>query len=127
MVDVRPATPDEYTRVRAILEGALLAVDSGALRRGAVLVAVEGGRIVGALVLSGAEIGAVAVRPRRRGGGIGTALVVAAFGRRPRLEAAFEPDVAPFYRSLGFEIAPDGERCRGRLRSPPTRTGPTDT
>jgi len=39
--------------------------------------------ILGTLVLDGTAIAAVAVRPRRRGQGVGTALVRAAAGRCP--------------------------------------------
>lgn len=103
---VRPATPGEYPVVRSILEVALLEVPGGACRRRPTLVAIEDGRILGALILDGNEIVAVAVRPNRRGGGIGSALVDAAARRRPRLVACFDRRVRPFYESLGFEIEP---------------------
>ena len=112
---IRSATPSEYVTVRSVLEGALLEVDGGSLRRSAVLVAVDGGRILGGLVLSGVEVEAVAVRPGRRGQGIGTALVGEAAARRPVLTAGFAPDVRAFYESLGFDVECDGDRCRGRL------------
>jgi GNAT superfamily N-acetyltransferase len=59
-----------------------------------------------------AHIHAVAVRRARRGRGVGAALVRTAAERHDRLTAAFDPDVRPFYESLGFVIA---EREDGRL------------
>jgi GNAT superfamily N-acetyltransferase len=114
-VTVRAATPDEYVPVRSILEAALLEVDRGRLRRSAVLVAVADDRILGALVLRGPEIEAVAVRPGRRGQGVGTRLVEAAARRRPHLLAGFDPAVRPFYAALGFDIYCSDGRCRGSL------------
>ena len=114
-ISVRSATPGEYVTVRSILEGALLTVEPGLLARSSVLVAVAADRPVGALVLRGSEIEAVAVRPGRRGGGIGSALVEAAADRRPFLSAGFDPDVRPFYSALGFDVCRSGDRCRGRL------------
>lgn len=101
---VRGATPNEWTTVRAIVEGSMLELREGACRRRSTLVATVEGRIVGALVLDGNEIGAVAVRPNRRDQGIGSALVEAAASRRPRLEARFDPSLRPFYESLEFRI-----------------------
>jgi len=113
-VAVRPATPDEYVTARSIVEGALLTLERGRLARSSTLVAVDGGRIVGALVLDGREIRAVAVRPGRRGQGVGTALVEAAADRRPSLSAAFDPSVRRFYIALGFEVRCSDGQCRGR-------------
>lgn len=101
---VRGATPNDWTTVRAIVEGSMLELREGACPRRSTLVATVEGRIVGALVLDGNEIGAVAVRPNRRDQGIGSALVEAAASRRPRLEARFDPSLRPFYESLGFRI-----------------------
>ena len=112
-VSVRAATPSEYPTVESILNAAMLAFDPGAVRRGSTLVAVEKRRVLGALVLDGNRIEAVAVRPGRRGQGVGSALVRDATSRRPELVARFDADVCPFYESLGFEIDCDGERCRG--------------
>lgn len=81
-----------------------------ALEAGRVLVAVEGERVLGALVLDaavptdGARIEAVAVRPARRGQGLGTALVTAASDEYGRLTAEFDGNVRPFWSSLGFEV-----------------------
>jgi GNAT superfamily N-acetyltransferase len=127
-VRIREATVPELPDVLNVVDGAMLDVDTGRLRsaidRGAVLVAVAGDdsddsddtdRIVGALVLDGTEIVAVAVRRRRRGQGIGTQLVEAASERRERLVADFDPRVDSFWSSLGFaiETLPDSDRFRG--------------
>lgn len=128
-VGVRAATPDELASVLGILDGAALETDADRVRagieRGDVLVAMPDdaagesadttGTPVGALVLDGAEIANVAVRRRRRGQGIGTALVEAAADRREVVVAECDADVAAFYESLGFEVKSleDG-RCRGR-------------
>jgi GNAT superfamily N-acetyltransferase len=111
-VRVRAATVEELPDVLNVLDGGALAVDSGRLRsaidREDVLVAVAGAsdaeRVLGALALSGGEITAVAVRPGRRGQGIGTQLVEAAADRRKRLVAAFDAGVRPFWTALGFEV-----------------------
>ncbi|WP_225335639.1 GNAT family N-acetyltransferase [Halomicrobium urmianum] len=121
---VREATPDDRAAVANVVDGAVLAVDDDVLARsldvGETLVAVsdDTDRVLGALVLDGNRIAAVAVRRRRRGQGIGSALVEAAAERRERLTAEFDADVRPFYESLGFEInvvEGECERCRGRL------------
>ncbi|WP_254839409.1 GNAT family N-acetyltransferase [Natronomonas marina] len=114
-MEVRTAEPGEATAARGILDAAMLAVEEGALRRGTTLVAVEEGRLLGALVLDGEAVHAVAVRPGRRDQGVGTALVDAAADRRARLTAGFDPGVRPFYEALGFEVTCDGGRCRGVL------------
>lgn len=117
-VEVREATgPEEAVTARTILDAAMLEVDAGTFQRADVLVAVEDDRILGALVLDGDEIDAVAVRPGRRGQGIGSALVEAAASRRAELTASFDSGVRPFYESLGFDVerAGAGDRCRGRL------------
>lgn len=117
MTEIRPALPAEYVTVRSILEAALLEIEDGRLRRVSVLVAGENGRILGALVLDGSKIEAIAVRPGRRGQGIGSKLVAAAGKRRPKLSAEFEPDVRAFYASLGFDIGAEDGRCHGVLRT----------
>jgi len=121
-VTVRAAAPEETVAVVGLLERALLEVDPETVRdragRGDVLVATTDGRpLAGALVLGGERIDSVAVRPARRGEGVGTALVGAAADRHERLVAQFRPAVAPFYESLGFDVERRGERCRGVLGS----------
>lgn len=123
-VRVRPARPDERDAVAAVLDAAMLRTDElgPALDRGDVLVAVAGERLLGALVLVQEEdaggarrhVDAVAVRPNRRGQGIGSALVRSALDRcgpDERLSAAFDADVRPFYEALAFDI----EERDGRL------------
>lgn len=135
-VAVREATSDDRLGVRRVLDAAMLDVRDDLPERlaaGDALVASEARRasghrrvepresddapILGALVLvpaeAGARVDAVAVRRSRRGRGVGSALVRAAAERHPRLVAEFDPDVRPFYESLGFEISRAGE---GRLR-----------
>lgn len=116
-VEVREARPDEEATVRGILNAAMLEVDDDPVERSVVLVAVDDGRIVGTLVLDAAEIDAVAVRPGRRGQGVGSVLVAAAVARRETVTAAFDRSVRPFYESLGFDIVCEsaGDHCRGRL------------
>lgn len=137
---VRETVPADLPGVMNVLDGAALEVDHDRVRasvgRGQTsagphdaerrvdgaretLVAVEDddgdGAILGALVLDGDRVEAVAVRRRRRDQGIGTALVEAATDRRDRLVAGFDADVRPFYERLGFAVEPAGEsdRCRG--------------
>nr|WP_254833078.1 GNAT family N-acetyltransferase [Haloglomus salinum] len=95
-----------------------LQVDREAVMTGdsEVLVAVTDGRVLGALVLDGERIEAVAVRPGRQGQGIGSGLVAAASARRERLVAEFDRKVRDFYQSLDFDIEGLGEsRYRGVL------------
>ncbi|WP_336134587.1 GNAT family N-acetyltransferase [Natronomonas amylolytica] len=113
MTDVRVATADDESTVRSICNAAMLEVPEAAVREGTTQVAVDDDRILGALVLDGQEIEAVAVRPGRRGQGIGTALVEAAAERRDELTAGFDPGVRPFYEKLGFEVECEDGRCRG--------------
>jgi GNAT superfamily N-acetyltransferase len=113
---VREAHPDEHAAVMNVLDGAMLDVDPDRVASDATttLVAVENDRVLGALVLDGEGILAVAVRRSRRGQGVGTALVEAAAAGRERLVAEFREEVVPFYESLGFDVGPADED--GRLR-----------
>lgn len=121
-VAVRRARPDDHLDVMRMLDGAMLSADAERIRDriddGAVLVATVADRVVGALVRDGDRVTAVATRRRYRDRGVGTALVLAALDDRDRLVAEFDPDVRPFYESLGFDIETvdgDEERLRGRL------------
>ncbi|MBV0902094.1 GNAT family N-acetyltransferase [Haloarcula salina] len=127
---VREATEGDLPAVMNVLDGAVLEIDVATVRAGiegdGTLVAVSGDartdsesgtdRVLGALVLDGDRVAAVAVRRRRRGQGIGTALVEAALDRRDRLTADFDAGVRPFYERLGFDVEPlsdDTDRFRG--------------
>jgi len=125
MTGVREATVQDLPDVMNVLDGAVLRADAATVRDhiadGAVLVAVAGDggserdgaeRVLGALVLDGDHIDAVAVRRRRRGQGIGTGLVEAAGERRERLTATFDADLRPFYEGLGFAVEPAEEPGR---------------
>ncbi|WP_136687364.1 GNAT family N-acetyltransferase [Halorhabdus amylolytica] len=110
-VTVRTATVAELSAVMNVLDGAVLETDYERVRdlatAGDVFVAVPADdpeRVLGACVLDGDEIVAIAVRRRRRDRGIGSALVANAARDRERLVAEFDRDVAPFYASLGFDI-----------------------
>lgn len=116
-VTVRPAEPCELPAVMNVLDAAMLEVDAddvaARIDRGAVLVAVDGERVIGACVASpeegGARVDALAVRPGRRGQRVGSSLVGAATSRWGALSAAFDGRVRPFYESLGFEVEPAGD------------------
>jgi GNAT superfamily N-acetyltransferase len=123
MTRARLATVEDLPDVMNVLDGAVLSVDASDVREriddDSVLVAVStDGTVLGALVLASDHITAVAVRRRRRGQGIGTALVETAADRRERLTAEFDADLRPFYEKLGFDIESAkkpgrlwGERC----------------
>lgn len=137
---VREATPGQFAEVASVLDAAALRTDAERIRAGIdagnVLVATgssrsdgeetrerddaDPGPILGALVCSEGEVRAVAVRPNRRGQGIGSALVAAALRREGRLVAEFDPRVRPFWASLGFEITPvpESDRLRGVREEP---------
>lgn len=119
---IRTATADDELAVRRVIDGAMLEVPqnlAGLIESEQVLVAVAE-RVVAALVLvrpaemdlptltatdEASHVAAVAVRRRRRGSGIGAALVRAAAERTSApLTAEFRSSVRPFYESLGFEI-----------------------
>jgi GNAT superfamily N-acetyltransferase len=117
-VTVGPAREGERATALSIVDMAGLQVDREAVMTGdsEVLVAVTDGRVLGALVLDGERIEAVAVRPGRQAQGIGSGLVAAASARRERLVAEFDRKVRDFYQSLDFDIEGLGEsRYRGVL------------
>ncbi|MFP8889853.1 GNAT family N-acetyltransferase [Natrialbaceae archaeon A-CW2] len=66
---------------------------------------------------SARHIRAIAVRRRRRGQGLGTALVEAALERYGTVTANFDADVRPFYEALEFDIERvAGDRYRGQKK-----------
>jgi GNAT superfamily N-acetyltransferase len=106
-VHVRDARPDDQDTALNILDAAMLESDQAELET--LLVAVDDGNVVGALVLVDDRVDAIAVRRQRRGQEIGSVLVRAAHECRGRLVAVFDPDVRPFYESLGFTIRENGD------------------
>jgi GNAT superfamily N-acetyltransferase len=119
---VRPARAADRLDVVRVLDAGLLdlslATVEARIDAGTALVAVDDGTVLGALVAdpaadAGAHVEAVAVRPNRRGRGVGTALVTAAADRWGRLTADFDARVRPFYESLGFAVEECGDRYRG--------------
>lgn len=136
---VREARPADRVDVRRVLDAAMLEVQdlSARIEAGDIIVAVADGRVLGACVLVppddapdwvarggvegrleqgiDAHVDAIAVRRRRRGEGIGGALIDRA-GERGALSAAFEGDVRAFYEDMGFDIL-DGKTPDGRLRA----------
>jgi GNAT superfamily N-acetyltransferase len=123
-MEIRFARPADLPTVMNILDGALLAVDAATVREriadGTVLLPTVDDRVLGACVLDGREIEAIAVRRARRGQAIGTELVAAAIESIDGdLTAEFHSRVRPFYESLGFAIEPTDEpnRFRGVRRA----------
>ncbi|AUX09136.1 acetyltransferase (GNAT) family [Halalkaliarchaeum desulfuricum] len=157
---IRRALPADLLGIVRVFDGAALETDVERLRRRlrddpprAFVAAAartdpspesSADRVVGALVLSDrpasspgeVEIEQVAVRRRRRGRGIGRALVEAACsfaiehappGATPVVTARFDRTARPFYEACGFEIVEDptlesaegsrGERLRARRRA----------
>lgn len=124
---IRSARDSEADAIRRLLDAAMLSVPDdlpGRVAAGDALVAAtrEGGSteddhdVIGALVLDDGHIDAIAVRKRRRAGGVGTALVAAAAERTDgALTATFRPAVRPFYESLGFTIETRDGRLFGTL------------
>lgn len=121
-MEVRSATAAELPAVMTVLDSGSLetsaATVESAIDAGRVLVAADGGPVLGALVLEPTDatdvtrISAIAVRPGRRGQGIGTALVQAATDRYGRLVAEFGAGVRPFWDAQGFDVKPAGTAGR---------------
>ncbi|MFB6086325.1 MAG: GNAT family N-acetyltransferase [Halodesulfurarchaeum sp.] len=128
---VEKAGPDDLAAIMNVFDGADLEVGAETVGehadRGTVLVArSEGGTVLAALVGRPRErdvrIEPIAVRPGRRGQGIGTALIREAGARWGRLTASFERELAPFYRQAGFDVECE-DRCRGRREPGPSFAG----
>lgn len=123
-MDVREAQPDEHLAVRSLFDVAMLQVPD--LLSMELLVAAADNRVVGAAAVDADGIGdpgdirAIAVRPRRRGQGVGSALVDAMEDRWDPVTAEFDERVRPFYETLGFDVEPVGDgRFRGVKRTTP--------
>jgi GNAT superfamily N-acetyltransferase len=121
------ADAEDLVAIMNVFDGADLAVSAAAVERAIeadrVLVARSAaGTVIGALLAvpteSAVRIAAVAVRPGRRGQGVGSALLDEATTRWAPLVAAFDASLAPFYRSNGFAVTIEE---RGRGRRPPSR------
>lgn len=120
----QPAAIDDLPDVMNVLDGADLSVSAETVTRriesGTVLVSrSESGTILAALVAiprpDGVHVEAIAVRPGRRGQGIGSRVLVDTADRWGRVTAAFDSHVSDFYEAAGFEVWPTGERCFGEL------------
>ncbi|MDZ7849841.1 MAG: GNAT family N-acetyltransferase [Halodesulfurarchaeum sp.] len=120
---VEEAGPEDLAAVMNVFDGADLEVSAETvdahIDRSEVLVArSKRGTVLAALVGRPRErdvrIEPIAVRPGRRGQGIGTVLIREAGTRWGRLTASFDRELAPFYRQAGFEVD-YGDRCSGRL------------
>jgi GNAT superfamily N-acetyltransferase len=126
-MDVRVGRPGALTAVMTVFDSGGLEVPAErvetALAAGQVLVAVQEDRVLGAVLLDPAgraeavEIEAIAVRPGRRGQGIGRSLVGSAAERHGPLVAAFDEPARPFWAALGFEITPHTGESRYLARS----------
>lgn len=125
-MQVKRASKDDRVGIHNVLDAGLLEIDAttlrGAVSDGRVLVALESrpteddGPILGALVVVEETIAAVAVRPGRRGQGIGTSLVETALDRYGNLDVAFDERVRPFWESLGIAVESiEDDRHRGTL------------
>jgi GNAT superfamily N-acetyltransferase len=116
-LELRPAMAEERSAAMNVLDGAMLRTDRVAV--GGLWVALEEGRVIGAAMLAGDRIDAIAVRRRRRGAGVGSALVEALARSVDRLVVDCGPSVAPFWAQLDFDLEtlPDGRRRGNRGRS----------
>ena len=109
-LELRPALAEERSAAMNVLDGAMLRTDGVAV--GGLWVALEEGRVIGAAMLDGDRIDAIAVRRRRRGAGVGSALVGALARSVDRLVVDCGPSVAPFWAQLGFDLETLPDRRR---------------
>ncbi|WP_435118155.1 GNAT family N-acetyltransferase [Halolamina sp. C58] len=117
-VELRRGTDDDVVAAMRVLQGALLDIDGSTVRdaapEGELLLAEAGDWIVGALVLRDGHIEGVAVRRKRRGEGIGSALIEAAVADEDgTVTADFRAGVRGFWKDLGFEVEQEGSRFWG--------------
>jgi GNAT superfamily N-acetyltransferase len=135
-LSIRAARPGEHVAVATILDAGLLVTpDLGPrIERGEVCVAVDE-NVVGAALFArtdGVEttseqtvhVEAIAVRPRRRGQGIGRRLIEHLASDAERVTAEYPDDVSPFYEACGFEVESvddDGGSLRGIRTSESSR------
>ena len=119
MVTVRVATEPDRVAVRRLVDGAALSLAEVSLPTrlvaGDVLLATQRKHPQGTLVATRdpqeTHIVAVAVRRRRRGHGIGSALVEEAATRWAPLRATCAAAVVAFWRANGFQLTGvDGDR-----------------
>ena len=121
-VALRRGSNDDVVAAMRVLQGALLDIDGSTVRDaapdGELLLAEAGDWIVGALVVRDGHIEGVAVRRKRRGEGIGSALVEAAVADEDgTVTADFRAGVRGFWKDLGFEVEQEGSRFWG-VRTP---------
>ena len=116
-IEIRHGRESDLLDALRILEGAMLKIGASQIRKrtesGEMLVAEIDGRIVGALVRDGEHVEAIAVRPQRRGSGVGHRLIKEALAETGGLTVEFREEVRPFYESLGFDIEEREERLWG--------------
>jgi GNAT superfamily N-acetyltransferase len=125
-MDIREARPDEHLTVRSIFDVAMLDVPDFPAKK--LIVAAADDRVLGGMAVETdgfgerGEIHAIAVRPRRRGQGVGSQLVGEAERRWDPVVAEFDERVRPFYEALDFDIeSVGGSRFRGRKPGDPVR------
>jgi ribosomal protein S18 acetylase RimI-like enzyme len=120
-VEIRPILADEIEQARAILAASGWSERVGdpawfrelVERSQVVLVAVDGGKVVGVIRaltdgLSNGYISMLAVDEAHRRRGIGASLVRAAMGENRDMTwvlRAARPGLVPFYESLGFRVS----------------------
>jgi len=117
-VALRRGSNDDVVAAMRVLQGALLDVDGSTVRDaapdGELLLAEAGDWVVGALVVRDGHIEGVAVRRKRRGEGIGSALVEAAVADEDgTVTADFRAGVRGFWKDLDFEVEQEGGRFWG--------------
>jgi peroxiredoxin/ribosomal protein S18 acetylase RimI-like enzyme len=118
-IELRRGGNDDVVDAMRVLQGALLDVDGSTVRdaapEGEVLLAGDGGWVIGALVMREGHIEGVAVRREYRGRGIGAALVEAAVADEGgTVTADFRAGVRGFWKSVGFDVEQEGSRFWGR-------------